>query len=788
MSKFPWGRYTSQSDVLAHLTPYVEAMFRKQKLFEMDLPMPTSGSESPPASVPPEVQTITADTLCLAIVKLKQVWPQGRELDLFIANALPKRLEDFGLTMETPLFRPSTQGSCEAPANVAVLTFDIDPPMESMNADKVDIGFDMGAKALDHDGRLLKEMDVRSWLHDNYEKKFWVAKEIKQHFERLYQASGLSPTVIVALSTAKKKFFVVAESFRIGRIRLPASADGLSPDPNVYKIVYSLVDESRWRQFRKIYNGNQNGLLIKAGDGSYLLCLPQLDGKVCSDPPAFLPNGDEQQRSLEYLTTFWMADRGAALQSLGYGLGTQQEDLPPVDNPEKRTSAVDLVVQKLATSTGAATPQPTPTPTPSPNPVVPVATTPGEAQITEPQSTAEFPSPPAPPSVASSPEKPGKNGRINPAGVELLGAAGQRIAPLPAGAPNPQTQARSKIEYAVGVQYRSNQALRFLLNAQTIEKALGPSLLSASGQVGTDGAHPIGNGNINLDWLWFEKLGRRLSLQGSGSSDATAKRLLGGQETDERRVGGNLHGELELRRDDRGFQWSIFAEPRRESVSLSRKDTTVGKLNLNTIKLGSPFTYEDRIALHPMRIMLDSEVRTGSSGASSYVVFTVDEGLHRRVSNDFLISVDLAGHFQAATLHTPITEVPSLGGSETLRGFRTDDALGRRLWSLQSEVWTPIPGTLDGSDAIRDFLRRNVRLAAIFDFGAVSATDLKNSPGLATTGLASRENILKSPGLGIRFIQGLVALKFDWAYGFGTGISGPGHGRFTISVSRNGAF
>jgi hypothetical protein len=184
--KFPWGAYPSKEHVESLLASYLETLFKKQRLYEMDLPMPTSGV--PPVEVPEKVKTLNASSLCDGVQTLKAIWPGGHELDLFIPNALPKRLGELKLNDETPLAGSSSKGSCQAPENLALLSFDIDPPVESMGvtnsdpANRVEVHFDQGGQALDSDGRLLKEADVRKWLRENYEGRFWIAVEIRTHF------------------------------------------------------------------------------------------------------------------------------------------------------------------------------------------------------------------------------------------------------------------------------------------------------------------------------------------------------------------------------------------------------------------------------------------------------------------------------------------------------------------------------------------------------------------------------------------------------------------------------
>src|SRR5947209_2000357 len=359
-SSFPWGRYQSKKEVEEQLAAYVDTVFSKQRLYEMDLPS-SSSSPQPIGPPPDEVIKLTENSLCKAITRLKVIWPQGHELDLFIASALPARLETLGLAMDTPLFHPSTRGSCSDSTETALLSFDIDPPIENPRSrDQVQVQFDLGAKALDPDGRLQKEKDVRSWLQANYGKRFWIASAIRNHFEEYNRAAGFNPTVICAVATVTKKFVVINESSRIGRIRLPADGSGLHPDPAAEKIVYLLAGARQWEFFANNHQREGNSLLVKAGDGSFALCLPQLDGKQCSKDDD-LPNGDEEQRNLAYLNTFWLSDRAAALQSIGYSLVTQNENMPMVDDVEKRAAPIDLVIQKIAN--GAKQPQ-SPTQTP----------------------------------------------------------------------------------------------------------------------------------------------------------------------------------------------------------------------------------------------------------------------------------------------------------------------------------------------------------------------------------------------------------------------------------------
>jgi hemolysin activation/secretion protein len=61
----------------------------------------------------------------------------------------------------------------------------------------------------------------------------------------------------------------------------------------------------------------------------------------------------------------------------------------------------------------------------------------------------------------------------------------------------------------------------------------------------------------------------------------------------------------------------------------------------------------------------------------------------------------------------------SLGGAEVVRGFRRDSGLGRKLWSLQNEVWIPLPWGNDLEKGIKAMLRENLKVAPFFDVGGL---------------------------------------------------------------------
>jgi hemolysin activation/secretion protein len=144
--------------------------------------------------------------------------------------------------------------------------------------------------------------------------------------------------------------------------------------------------------------------------------------------------------------------------------------------------------------------------------------------------------------------------------------------------------------------------------------------------------------------------------------------------------------------------------------------------------------------------------------SSRFADFVVTANTHR--SFDHWES-DLSGRFENVLGTPPLFELPSLGGADTVRGFRPDDAIGRRLWSLQSEIWKAIPPL------------QPLKLAAFVDLGGAYQTT-GSYPGLRA-----------GPGTGLRLDLRLAVLKLDWAYGFGDAATGGSRGKFYFSVALN---
>ncbi|MEK6408573.1 MAG: BamA/TamA family outer membrane protein [Acidobacteriota bacterium] len=330
-----------------------------------------------------------------------------------------------------------------------------------------------------------------------------------------------------------------------------------------------------------------------------------------------------------------------------------------------------------------------------------------------------------------------------------------------------------------GLEYRPGQGIRGLGGYKCLKAGPG----TAGFEAGADGA-AIGNISYSGVVPFFGTgpggaFHRPLFLQVEGSSLYERNRVFAGLMTNERRTGAMLRAVLPILTPAESTQFDLLAEAKRQTVALIRETKTVDKLNLTTLELGARFFLDKRSADRPSFLELTQRLKLGLGAAEQEPVFsviTLNGVFHREASQ--LFEFDVKGRVSLASDRTPVFELPVFGGVETVRGFREDDALGRRLWSVQPEVWLRARGLLapdfdpatGGQTKLRQTLRDSLALAFFSDIGGVYRT------------FSSTAGKRYGPGLGIRFKYAKQAtLRLDWAYGIGDGISGKGHGRFYFS-------
>jgi hypothetical protein len=317
-----------------------------------------------------------------------------------------------------------------------------------------------------------------------------------------------------------------------------------------------------------------------------------------------------------------------------------------------------------------------------------------------------------------------------------------------------------------GFDYRPGQGVRPLAQVE-YQRLFGPG--SVSLQTGSANQFLYATGTASFDFIGFSRLHRRLEVQMNGGTDVVNNRLIDQQKLDERRSGGKVHLELEMLRDPMGHSLVFYAEAADQAVKLNQDSSTVHSDHLTTIQLGAPYTWSRMDAAAPYRFRCEPRWKRGIASAGWYSRFEVAAQFHQESVGRLVFEVN--ARFADATRSTPVYELPSFGGVDSVRGFRADDLLARRVWSAQPELWLPLPGVADSMSSAGRLLAR-ARLATFVDAGGAYQTRH------GATGWRG------GPGIGLRIPLGPATLRADWAHPIGGAITqGPSYGRFYFSLS-----
>jgi hypothetical protein len=333
---------------------------------------------------------------------------------------------------------------------------------------------------------------------------------------------------------------------------------------------------------------------------------------------------------------------------------------------------------------------------------------------------------------------------------------------------------------AGGINYRPGQGIGFIGEYDRYQ--LGPGQLGV--HVGGQ-KKPLGAISYSADSVFFKKLHRDLSVSFTGSSDFEAQRIFSGIKTDERRTGGRAHAQLELSSGGS----VLYAEGSRVTVALAQDSASVQKQNLTTVTVGGVFKFDRPRAARPFELRFEPRLRLGLGLGKTEPRFTafLFAGHFREKLLPHLLEIDSTGRVALASRSTPLFDQPSLGGEDltagyrpndllggssyTVRGFRRDDAVGLRTWSLQNALLMPVPGfDSESIGKLHDFFQK-LKIAAFVDIGGA----------YRTTG--SKSGIRVGPGAGLRLDIKQAIISMDWGYGLGEGATGRGHGRFYFSLT-----
>lgn len=320
-----------------------------------------------------------------------------------------------------------------------------------------------------------------------------------------------------------------------------------------------------------------------------------------------------------------------------------------------------------------------------------------------------------------------------------------------------------------GVDFKPGQGFR-LFGAGHARRLLGADLMSI--EAGGNGSG-FATGSYSRDFIGLPALGMRLSAAAHGGTTYVQQRLLVMGSTDERRTEAAGRIDLETFRERNGQALTVSFEGRHTTVRLTPADLPATVVDVNGFELGADYSWARRAAGLPSTLrvqprVLFGDLRTETGG--SYQLFRCDVEWRQNVSTRWPLEMNNRLHIGLASSGTPVFDLPSLGGVESLRGFREDDALGRRYWALQNEVWIPLTWLADGGSKAGDFVRRNLWLAPFLDVGGVARS--------ATSTASTRLGI----GIGPRMRYNGAMFGLDVGYGFGDGASGHGRGRLYFSI------
>jgi hypothetical protein len=612
------------------------------------------------------------------------------------------------------------------------------------------------SKAAEKRGTMLK-------LLKSLKGQLWRGSQIKSRIEEYYAERGLGGVVKISPAGKEPREIVIPEAARIARLVFDKD---ISAD-EINKIVYLLLPDAQFRAFARTRPIKQIEVDVEGGEPlTFNRAVDLLELGMAPGTEPFFNQYAFQIQQLELSQLGFVADdvqtnSDVRVQTSGsyyvdinvFKAEEEEKGEKPANVPDPALPEANedgLVRARRGGEAGSATD------------FVPSLTA---ASTGEPPATEDTAGDGTAADAASQPS--------------LSPSPSPTTTPTPTPSPTPRSgetwQPKDKKNYVgFGVKYKTGQGIRLFGLAQRERLGLLSSQDALSVQAGAQD-EALGALNYHSDFTLFDALNRRVAIQVTGKSDFNASRTFAGVKTDERRTGGLLRAELEIFRDLADSTLRFYAEGRRATVQLLQNDQTVSKQNLTTLDLGGLYLFEDRIAYKPKRLRLEPRLRLGlglAQDEAQFASFLLNGNYHQQLSRT--LEADITGRVELASRQTPLYELPALGGVEVLRGFREDDAIGRRLWSLQSELWTALPGTAGAESGFRKFLRRQVRLAGFLDVGGAYETT------------ASTSGVRFGPGLGARIIYRPAIIKLDWAYGIGdAATTGRGRGRFYFSVGTN---
>jgi hypothetical protein len=303
-----------------------------------------------------------------------------------------------------------------------------------------------------------------------------------------------------------------------------------------------------------------------------------------------------------------------------------------------------------------------------------------------------------------------------------------------------------------GARYRPEQGVHAL--SRVIFQNVGSQPQTLEVSAGGTNAGGLGDANYSRDFLFFTRLHRRMSLAVQGASESEYQRLLAGVDTNERRWSATAHADLEWIPDRTGTSLAFWLEGERTAIVLSGAGARDSTVNIAALNGGARFSRRTRTLGLQRAISLESRLHAGVPFGELPSFFVASASVNFAHELGLGIEAHIIAGAATASVGTPFVEQPVLGGAETIRGYRKDEAIGRRAWHIQNEVWLPLP--IVSRSGPLDWLRRNLKAAPFLDAGALYRAT-QGAPGT---------RFGAGGGLRIQATKGLY-LKADYGYGLG---------------------
>ncbi|MBN1567274.1 MAG: hypothetical protein JXA73_05480 [Acidobacteria bacterium] len=329
-----------------------------------------------------------------------------------------------------------------------------------------------------------------------------------------------------------------------------------------------------------------------------------------------------------------------------------------------------------------------------------------------------------------------------------------------------------KPQYSLGGGFVWRPEQGFHLKGRGMERGLMRNSGGFSAEAGGANAGPMGKMQWSSDYVFFGKLRRRLQLHANGYTDIQSRRIIGGQLLDERRWTAQAGFDFEWFRDRDGADLSTNVQARWSSVFLTAQDDATSRTNLAVFDIAAGYRWGNRRLRWGRNFAADLRLSAapGVFNRPRYTTAVVAFSFAQRMPHRF--EYHTSAQLGQATRGTPPVELLSMGSEETVRGFRSDEALARRLAAWQNELWIPLPmpavKPYRPRSKLAGYIHENILLAVFGDFGGAWQT-VSGVPGIRS-----------GAGAGIRWrIQRLISLKLDYGFGFGPG---PTLGRFYLGA------